>query len=124
MATSLRVREVGASKHETSEYVTQDLYLPGIDDQGRKVLAYLRRELHIVDNLRVKMLIKNDIIRPEGIVIDIANKKARINSCKTTVDITARPRGEFVRKKIYARLAVFVPPYSEMILFIREVNLS
>ena len=44
------------------------------------MLAYLRRELYIIDNLRVKMLIKNNINGSKGIIINIVNKKARINS--------------------------------------------
>ena len=88
------------------------------------MLVCLRRELYIIDNLRVKMLIGNDIIEPEGIIIDIANKKARINSCSTIINITARSRGEFVRRKIYIKLSIFVPPHSEMILLIKEINLS
>lgn len=101
----MEVRGLGSSRHETSEYVTQNLYFPGIDDKGQAVLACVRRELHIVDDLRAKMLIGNDIIGPEGIVIDVANKKAYIGSCKTEIKVTARPQGEFVRRNIHAMLA-------------------
>ena len=60
------------------------------------MLTCLRRKLYIIDNLRVKMLIENNIIGPEGIIINVVNKKARIDSYSTIVNITARPRGEFV----------------------------
>ena len=89
------------------------------------MLIYLRRELHIINDLRAKMLIKNNIIKPEGIIIDVANKKARINSYKTTIDITIRLRGgEYLRRKIYIKSSIFVLSYSEIILSTREVNLS
>ena len=70
------------------------------------------------------MLIKNDIIGFEEIVIDIVNKKVRINSYNITVDITARPRGEFIRRKIYTKVSIFVPSHSEIILLIKEISLS
>ena len=83
----------------------------------------MRRELYIVDNLCVKMLIRNNIIKLEEIVINIINKKVRINNCNIIVNIIARSRGEFIRKKIYIKLFIFVSSYSEIMLSIKEINL-
>ena len=88
------------------------------------MLIYLRRELYIINNLRVKMLIKNNIIRPEEIIINIINKRARINSYSITINIITRSRGEFVRRKVYIKLSIFVPPHSEIILLIKKIDLS
>lgn len=123
MTSPLKVRGVGSSKHETSEYITQDLYFPGTDAKGNEVLACIRRELHIVDELRAKMLIGNDIIGLEGIVIDVANKEAYIGSCKTKIKVTAHPRGEFVRRKIHVKSNTTVPPHSDVILPIKPIDL-
>ena len=87
------------------------------------MLICLRRELHIVDNLHIKILIGNNIIGLKEIIIDIVNKKARINSYSITMDITARSRGEFIRRKVYIKLSVFVSSHSEIILLIKEINL-
>ena len=123
IASPLRVRGVGASHHETSEFITQRIYPPAIDGNGKSILACLYRELHIVNNLRAKMLIGNDIIGPEGIVIDVANKQARIGSCNATAKITPKPRGEYVRRKILAENSALVPPRTEMMLPTKAVNL-
>ena len=88
------------------------------------MLIYLRRELHIVDNLRVKILIKNNIIEPKEIVIDVVNKKARIDNYSITINIIARSRGEFIRRKIYIKVSIFVSSHSEIILLIKKINLS
>ena len=73
MASPLKVWGLGTLKYKTSEYITSPLYLPVTEkDTARKVLAYVRREFHIVDNLRAKMLISNDVLGPEKIVIDIS----------------------------------------------------
>ena len=42
------------------------------------MLIYLRRELHIVDNLRIKIFIKNNIIKFKEIVINVINKKVEL----------------------------------------------
>jgi len=81
---------VGTTKYKTNEYITTPIYLPRIDSSGNKVLVYIRREIYLIDNLRIKILISNDIIRPEGIVIDITKKSARISSYNVTIDINSR----------------------------------
>lgn len=124
MASPLRVRGVGSSQHETSEYLVTPCYFPGIDDHGNRVLACARREIHIVDGLRANMLIGNDFIGPEGISIDIANQKAYIGSCKTSIAVTARQRGQYVRRKIQALSATVIPPHSEGFVPIRTSTLS
>ena len=123
MTSPLRVRGVGSIKHETAEYVIADLYFSGTDSQGNKVLACLRREIHIVDDLRAKLLIGNDIIDPEGIVVDVVNKSAFIGSCKIKIEIFARPRGEFIKKKIHVKSATLVPSHSNVILPTKFIDL-
>ena len=88
------------------------------------MLIYLRRELHIVDNLRVKILIKNNIIKFKKIVINVINKKARIKNYNITINIIARSRDEFIRRKIYIKVSIFVSSHSEIILLIKKINLS
>ena len=87
------------------------------------MLIYLRRKLYIVDNLYVKIFIKNNIIKFEEIVIDVVNKKVRINNCNITINIIARSRDEFIRRKIYIKVSIFVSSHSEIILLIKEINL-
>lgn len=63
MASPLSVWGVGGSRHETSEFVILQMYLPG-QKNGQQVLTSVKREVHIVDDLRAKMLIGNAIIGP------------------------------------------------------------
>lgn len=100
MTSSLKIRDVESLKHKTLKYITQNLYFSNIDDNKNKVLIYIRRKLYIVDDLRVKMLIENDIVELKNIVIDVVSKKARINSYKIEIKIVARFREEFVKRKI------------------------
>ena len=69
------------------------------------------------------MLIENNIIESKEIVINVVNKKVRINNYSITINIIARSRGEFVRRKVYIKASVFVPSHSEMILLIKEISL-
>ena len=68
------MRGVRSNYYEISKYITQKIYLLVIDNDGNSILIYLYRELYIINNLRTKILIRNNIIRSENIIIDIVNK--------------------------------------------------
>ena len=123
MAFPLSVRGLGTSRHQTDEYVLMPFYCPGVDENGQKALACIRRELHIVDDLRAKMLIGNDIVGAEQIIIDVAGNKASIGSCKMEVPIEARQRGQFIRRNVHAKLATIVPPRSKLIVSVSSKSL-
>jgi len=48
------------------------LYFLGTKDSN-KVLTYIRYKVYLVDGLRAKILISNNILRLESFVINIAN---------------------------------------------------
>lgn len=66
----------------SKETIILNVYL---QDLSGKRFAKLRCEFHIVNGLDRSLLIGNDIIEPEGIVIDLAKPKAHIRSCKNMV---------------------------------------
>jgi hypothetical protein len=73
MASLLKVRGLGTSKYKTLKYIINPLYLPAVEkDTDRNVLIYIRKEIYIINNLRAKILIRNNIIGPKKIVINIA----------------------------------------------------
>ena len=98
----LKVRSVGTLLYKTSEYIVVSFYLPATTNDGIKAIGCIRREIHLVNNLRAKMLISNDIISPEQIIIDIANKSARIDSYYLNIKINIYQRGKYVRRTVLA----------------------
>ena len=123
MASLLKVRRVGASKHKTSEYLITPIYLPGQNTSGEEVLACFRRELYLVDDLRAKILLGNDILGPEGVVVDVADHKAFIGSCQVIVPLSARQRGQFIRKNVHTKMASVIPPHSEILVPTKTISL-
>jgi hypothetical protein len=75
--------------YTSKETIVLNVFLPGLSG---KRFAKVRREFHIVDNLDCGILIGNDIIEPEGIVIDLAKRKAHIRSCENMVCQLRLPR--------------------------------
>ncbi len=116
MSTPLKVRGIGASKHESGEFAVLSLYFPGKDNAGQLVYASLTCKIHLVEDLRANLLIGNDIMSPEGFVIDVKGKKALISSCEVTVPIDARQRGQFLARKLLTNQETIIPPNSEAMI--------
>lgn len=82
IALPIYVRGILVSRYKTIVYVILPVYLHGVDNNGSKVLVTLRcREFYLINNLRAYILIRNDVIGPEEISIDITKRKATIRSC-------------------------------------------
>ena len=61
----MKVQQLGFSSHTAEDYVKLNLYLSASHDKT----AVIHWEIHIVDNLKVNILIKTDILISEQIDI-------------------------------------------------------
>ena len=116
MATPLKVRGIGSSRHESDEFVSMSLYFPGIDSINRLVYAHIHRELHIVERLKANLLVGNNILAMERVIINLANKSAMISSCQVTLSVAARPRGHPVRRKVLIDRSLTILPEPEALV--------
>ena len=80
MSLLIKVRGLGTKEHDACEYVIISMYVSNED--GSKV-ALIRREIYIVDDLSVKAFIGIDIMKLEGIILDINKDLATIGSCNS-----------------------------------------
>ena len=69
-----------------SKYFIVNLYFLIIDDSK---LAWLRRELHIVNDLKIKLLIRIDILNLKGFIINLPRNKAHILICNIDIFIVS-----------------------------------
>ncbi len=77
MPSPITVRGLGTNRHKSKEFVTLDIHLPG---DGRTTVV--TREVHIVEDLKAKMLIGIDILGPEKVLLDLDARIATIRSCQ------------------------------------------
>lgn len=76
-----------------------------------------------MDGLRANMLIGNDIIGPERISIDIAERTALVASCGVCIPISARQRSKPLMKKVLNAEAMILPPRTETFVPVLSPNL-
>src|SRR5271163_1680377 len=74
----VHIKGVGDEMYLSKESVVLDVFFPDVTNTR---LAKITREFHIVQDMDCGLLIGNDIIEPEGIVIDLAKKRMQISAC-------------------------------------------
>lgn len=124
MSTPLKVRGIGASKHESSEFAALSLYFPGKNAVGNLVYAAFWCEIHLVEGLRANLLVGNDIMSPEAMVIDLGKKTAVIGACGVSIDVNARQRGQFLARKLLINQDSVIPPRSKAMISLIKLPLS
>ena len=71
------IQELRTETHCCDKYIILIIYLPDNNDQ----LAVIIKEMHIVNNLKIKMLIDINILILKNISIMLLSKKAIVSSC-------------------------------------------
>jgi len=70
IATLLEVTGIGKDKYKTDEYIITPLFLLGRNKLDYNIITKTApREIYLVDSLRANILIRIDIMTPEGIDI-------------------------------------------------------
>lgn len=123
MPVPLKVRGIGASRHESKEFALTTLYIPGLDREGSEVYTCIKCELHLVEGLKANMLIGNDILCTEGFTINLASISAHISSCGVTIVINARNHLQFLRRNVLANATTFILPKSEALINFQQIPL-
>jgi hypothetical protein len=115
-ASGVSVRGIDNKAQQTSTYVVLQLYIPAYDpSNGSSKIAEIRREFHIVSELRCKLIIGEDVIEPEGFVIDSQARKASIKSCDNlNVKLRITPkRRQVMHRRVRTLSRVTVKPGSQ-----------
>lgn len=71
MSISLKITRIKASRHKFEEFIALFLYFPEKDGTEKLVYVLLRCKIHLVEDLRINLLLGNNIILSEKFVIDI-----------------------------------------------------
>ena len=113
MSIPLKVRGISASKYESGEFAALSLYFPGRKDTDQQVYALLTCEIYWVEGLRANLLIGNNIISPEGFIIDVKKRSVLIGSCGVTIPIDAKQKGPFLTRRLLSSQETVLLPHSE-----------
>ena len=121
MITSLTVRDLDTSQHQSSNYAIVSMYFVDVKNDS-SVKTLIRREVHLVDNLKVNMLIDNDVTVSESVVLDLVKKQALIDSCDVTIALDVRSRASHAQQRsIHVKKIIVLSSRNQMTIFIHHL---
>ena len=123
MTTSITVRELNIQKHSSDKYVIAFMYFPSVDDTGRSVRAMIIRKIHLIDNLKINLLIENDILSPKLIDISASTNSAYIESCGITVSIRLRSRFSSQVKFVHITRTIIISSQTEIAVPVHIISM-
>ena len=118
MITSLTMRDLNISQHQNSNYAIVSMYFVDVKNDN-SVKTLIRREVHLVNNLKINMFIDNDVIVSENVVLDLIKKQALIDNCDVIIALDVRSRVNHVQQRsIHVKKIIVLSSRSQMIIFI------
>ena len=79
--TLIVVRNIEIVKHVIDDYLLLSMYVKKqIDDQF--IVAHFRREIHVINNLKIKLLLKINVMSSKRIIIDLNQRQFFIKNCQ------------------------------------------
>lgn len=92
ISISLKIREIRASKYKykSAKFVVLSLYFLGKDNIQRLVYVSIGYKIHLLKELRVNLLIDNNILSPKSFIIDIGRKNTLIQGYMVTIPINTK----------------------------------
>ena len=125
ITTSLIIRDLKIIKHKINEYVIIFIYIYDknnvIDERIRTCFI---RKIHIINNLKINILIKNNINDSKDIIVFIKNHIAHINSCDVTVSLKVKIIEIVIAKSIHLRKIIVILLKIELSIKIHHLIVS
>ena len=90
----------------------------------QKVTSLFRREVHFVKNLKVNMLLNNDIIEFENFVIDMIKRHAIIDNIDIIISLKIRFFKLTIQRFVHFKKITIISSHVEMIVVVHHVELS
>ena len=126
MISFIIVRDFDTIQHESSRYVILLIYFTDTKNDIF-VKAFIEKEIHLIKNLKVNMLVDNDIIASKDIFVNTINRIANIRSCEIDVFLKIRFRAAHAQQRfIHVKKVIVLSPRAQLVVAVHDLfgNLS
>lgn len=62
MSKLLRVKDLNVTIYNINQYILISIYVSDIKNNNIKILYYIIKEIHLIENFKTYMFIENDIV--------------------------------------------------------------
>ena len=96
----IKVYEINVRKHNNFKWFKLNFYIDNKFVNDIRIIVYFKYKIYIVDDLRVKLLINNNILKFKLILIYLKRRELIINSCEITTLVFIKVRNNQIKKII------------------------
>ena len=123
MITFITIRNLKANRHFSNKYVIVSMYFKSKNVHENAVRAMITREVHLIDELKINILIDNDIFDSKLFDISMFNKSTYIKSCEITISITIISH-RYQTKLIHCIKIELISSHTEKLISIHKIFLA
>ena len=98
------------------------IYVFDIKKDDIKILCRMIKKIHLIDDFKTHMFIKNDIVEPKQIMLNVNKSKVFIDNYDVIINIFYRQRDNYIRRAIYARETLIMLFRSKCFIFITKID--
>ena len=124
MIISILIRDLNISKYMFDEYVIMNIHFSEINKNKNSVMIKIIRETHLIDNLKVNIIIKNNCIESKEIAVNNVKKTVYIDSCDVIVVADIKISRIIIQTSVYSRKTVVISSQFEIIISIHYIIIS
>jgi hypothetical protein len=115
----MKVRSLRSNNYDINKFVIIYIYIPGKDGK----IALITKELYIVNNLFIKILIGIDIIKPEEIIINTSKDLVTIISYNNLeIFISIITKGARINIIIINKFRYIILVYLDIVIIIKSIK--
>ena len=82
---SIRVHDIDDKLHDNSKYTEFDFYVVDTLSNQSSVIVHFRREIHLVNDLRIHALFDVDILEFEQVILDMSKRIITFLACNNLI---------------------------------------
>ena len=124
MIIFITVRELNTDKHFTDKYVIVFMYFLEKNKNDTTIKAKIIRKIHLINDLKTNMLLKNDILDSKKFDIFTSTSSTYIESCEITISIFIKNR--FMSRSAFVHFTKtrIISSRIEISILIHKISLS
>lgn len=100
MQTTLRIKNINSITHESIEFISIFVYFSDINKDERTILTLIMKQIYVVNDLKVKMLIEKDFFDFEEFMINM-KKIITIDNCRINISLKVQSKDLYITKTVY-----------------------
>ena len=115
------VRDLNITQHENFRYVILFIYLFDITNDDVFVKIFIEKKVHLMKNLKVNILIENDIIVSKKILVNIINRITNIRNCDVIVSLNVRFKAIHAQQRfIHVKKTIVLSSRAQLIVVVHD----